>query len=168
MAFFKKDKVIRKIDMASTKIMNLLRENNVYGILTLQKTSDKYITYYCKSKRKVRCIKKDDKYTFYIDLSLKGEILENSLYKDLISNPKTMNKFKAELSEQVKKQCNEFILKMQNEYEFDCLQLGQIAVAKYGRHSGVDWDEIVSNSDINVNVKIEVTSTGRGNYFVKQ
>ena len=53
---------------------------------------------------------------------------------------------------------------MKNEYKVDCLQLGWVAAAKYGRDTGVDWDEVVSNSDIKVNVKVNVDKVGRGQY----
>lgn len=60
------------------------------------------------------------------------------------------------MSEQVKKKCNDFIIKMKNEYKVDCLQLGEVAAAKYGRQTGVDWNSIVCNSEIKVNVKVKI------------
>ena len=41
MVVFKKDKLAAILDMKDTKIMNMLRENKVKGILTIQKDSEK-------------------------------------------------------------------------------------------------------------------------------
>lgn len=165
MALFKKDKMIKKIDIDESRIMNMLRENKVNGTLVLQENPKEYISYYAKTKRKVRCEKEeDDKYTFFIDLSLNGEIIENNLFHDIREKDKTMKEFENELSKQVEKMCYDFIEKMQKEYKVDCLELGRIAAAKFGRHRDVDWDEIVSKSDIKVNVKVKVTKMGRGDY----
>ena len=61
----------------------------------------------------------------------------------------------------------DFIEKMQSQYKIDVLDLGQVAVATYGRGTGTDWNEVVSNfdlSDIIVNVKVKVDNMGRGDY----
>ena len=67
MSVFNKDKLAAILDMKDTKIMNMLRSNNVKGILTIQKDSEKYINYQAESKRKITCKKIGDKYTFIID-----------------------------------------------------------------------------------------------------
>lgn len=164
MALFKEDKMIQKIDMSETRVMNLLRENNVKGILVLQEKSKEYISYFAQTSRKVRCEKKENKYTFFINLSLNGDILENELFPDIHSNPITMRKFESELKEKVEKMSLDFINKMQNKYKVDCLDLGKVAASKYGRHTGVDWNEVVSNSKIVVNVDVKVDNMGRGDY----
>lgn len=164
MALFKKDKMVKKLDLAESKTLNMLRENKVKGVLKLQEDSKKYLTYYAKTKRKVRCEKKEDKYTFFIDLSLNGDIVENHLYNDIRENEETMKKFEKEMSEYVERISNNFIEEMQNNYKVDCLELGRVAAAKYGRHKDIDWDEIASNADIKVNIKVKVDKMGRGDY----
>lgn len=164
MSLFKKDKMIQKIDMEETRIMNLLRENNVKGILVLQENLKEYTAYHAQTSRKVRCEKKDNNYTFYIDLSLTGNILENELFPNLNSKQSTMEDFKSKMAEEVNIMCQDFILKMQKDYKIDCLELGKIAASKYGRHTGVDWDSIVANSKIIVNVNVKVDNMGRGDY----
>ncbi|MCM1989955.1 Ger(x)C family spore germination protein [Oceanirhabdus seepicola] len=164
LALFKKDKMVNKIDLAESKTLNMLRENKVKGVLKLQENSKEYLTYYATTKRKVRCEKKGDKYTFFIDLSLNGDIAENHLYHDIRENDKTMKKFESEMNEYVQRISNNFIEKMQNDYKVDCLELGRVAAAKYGRHKEIDWDEIVSNADIEVKVNVSVDKMGRGDY----
>ncbi|MCB2339325.1 Ger(x)C family spore germination protein [Clostridium estertheticum] len=164
MAVFKKDKLAVILDMNDTKTMNMLRENKVNGILTIQKNSKEYVNYSAKSKRKIICKKTGGKYTFIIDLDLKGEIVNNELYKGMATNLGVTKRFEDDMAKQVKEMCNGFLGRMKNKYKVDLLQLGWVATAKYGRDTGVDWNEVVSNSDIKVNVKVHVDKVGRGQY----
>lgn len=161
---FKKDKLGAILDIKDTKTMNMMRENKVKGILTIQKDSEKYVNYQAESKRKITCKKIGDKFTFIIDLNLKGEIINNSLYKGMTGKIEVTKKFEDDMAKQVKKMCTEFLEKMKNEYKVDLLQLGWVAAAKYGRDTGADWDKVISNSDIKVNVKVQVDKVGRGQY----
>ncbi|WP_281418616.1 Ger(x)C family spore germination protein [Clostridium frigoris] len=163
-AVFKKDKLAAVLDMKDTKIMNMLRENKVKGVLTIQKDSDKYVNYQGSSKRKITCRKVGDKYTFIIDLNLEGEIINNELYKGMATNVGATKRFEDDMAKQVEEMCNQFLDRMKNKYKVDLLQLGWVAAAKYGRDTGVDWNEVVSNSDIKVNVKVHVDKLGRGQY----
>lgn len=163
-AVFKKDKIAAILDMKDTKIMNMLRENKVKGILTIQKDSDKYVNYQAESKRKITCRKIGDKYTFIIDLNLEGEIINNELYKGMATNVGITKRFEDDMAKQMEEMCTGFLDRMKNKYKVDLLQLGWVAAAKYGRDTGVDWNEVVSNSDIKVNVKVNVDKLGRGQY----
>ena len=81
-----------------------------------------------------------------------------------MSDPKTIKKFEEEMASQTEAMCYRFLNKMKNEYNVDCLGLGRIAAAKYGRGTGVDWDKVVCSSDISVNVTIKLDNQGRGDY----
>jgi Ger(x)C family germination protein len=164
MALFKKDKMIRKIDMDETRVMNLLRENNVKGILVLKESPKQYIGYHAQTSRKVDCEKRGDQYTFYITLSLNGDIIENELFPDIHSNPVTIKAFKSAMKKRVEEMSVDFINKMQKDYKIDCLNLGKVAASKYGRHTGVDWNKVVANSKIVVHVDIKLDNMGRGDY----
>ena len=168
MAAFKKDKMVAKIPMEEARYMNILRENKVKGILTLQKDSLNLISSYGESKRKVHCEKINGKYKFTIDLEFKGQVITNTMYKDFMINPKTVEKYTHELEEQTKERCNEFINKMQNMYKTDCLELGRDAAATFGRNPETDWDNIVCNAEIIVNVKVKVNNLGRGQFLLKK
>lgn len=167
MALFKKDKMVRKIDIDETKIMNLLRNDDVRGLLSIQKSPHEYIDYYAKSKRKVKCKKTgNNMYSFTIEISLKGNIVSNLLYNNLYDDPEVIKRFEKDMNIAAEKMCNDFIEKMQNEYRLDLFELGSVAAAKYGRKSGVDWDEIVSNSKIRVKVDTKVDTQSRGDYRI--
>ena len=168
MAVFKKDKMVANIPMDEARYMNILREDKVKGILTLQKDSQNLISNYGESKRKVRCEKVNGKYKFTIDIEFKGQVINNGMYKDFMINPKTVEKYSHELEEQTEERCNEFINKMQNEYKIDCLELGRVAAATFGRNPETDWDSIVCNAEIKVNVKVKVANLGRGQFLFEE
>lgn len=164
MSVFKKDKLVTVLDIYNTKLMNILREKNVMGILSIQKSSKEYVDFYAKSKRKVSCVKKEDGYIFNIDIKLSGDVISNNIYYDFSNSPDKIEAFEKEMSDKIEKMCKEFISKMQNQYKTDMLELGRVAAAKYGRNSGVDWNEIVSKSKINVSVNTTIKKFGRGDY----
>jgi hypothetical protein len=91
MAIFNKDKMVGVANIDEARVINILKENNVNGILTLQASPKQYISSYTSSKRKIKCTKLSDAYNFTIDLKLKGNIISNQLYKDLYIN-KTVQK----------------------------------------------------------------------------
>lgn len=163
-AIFKNDKLVSVLDIEDSKTMNMLRANKSKGMLTIQGNEKDFISYYAKCKRKVKCTKEGSKYKFIIDLSFKGDVVNNVMYKKLTSKVEVKEKFEKDMAKKVEGRCNEFIDKMKNQYKIDCLELGRVAAAKYGRDTGVDWNEVVSNSDIKVNVKVKVDKVGRGEY----
>lgn len=73
-------------------------------------------------------------------------------------------KFIKDMEDSTKKMCEDFLQKSKARWNTDFLGLGKFAVAKYGRHSGVDWNKVVPESDIYVNVKVKVQGQGRGDY----
>ncbi|EPY2280203.1 Ger(x)C family spore germination protein [Clostridium sporogenes] len=164
MAIFKKDKMIGKINMKDSDILNFLRFNNVKGVLTLQKNYKEYINYKAQVKRKVKCTKKNEKYSFIINLDFNGEIISNELYKDITSKVDVKKQFEKDMSNKIEFMCNDFINRMKNQYKSDLLELGVVAAAKYGRNTNTDWDKVIRESEIKVNVNVNVDKFGRGDY----
>jgi Ger(x)C family germination protein len=163
-ALFKEDKMVAKVDIKDSRILNMLKYNNVKGMLTMQKNSKEYIDFSAKAKKKIKCYKEGNKYKFIIDLSLKGEIISNTQNQCITRNAASIKQFEDAMAEQVKKECSEFIDKMKNEYKVDSLDLGRVAAAKYGRRKGNDWDKIIQDSNIEVNVTVKVDKHGRGDF----
>ena len=162
MALFKKNKMVYVLPMDESKIMNILREKKGKGILTLQEGPDKYINYDVMVKRKVKCNKRDGKYEFIIDLNFQGDIIENTLYSDM--KKESEKEFEKLMGKEIEKMCCDFLDKMKNIYKIDCLNLGMYAAAQYGRETGVDWNEEISNADIKVNVVVKIDKMGIGQY----
>lgn len=164
-AIFKDDKMVLKTNIEEAKIINILKENKVKGMLTIQDNPKNYINYYAESKRKVKCYKENDKLKFVIDLSLNGPIVNNTLYLNLVSDPNVLKKFTKDMEENLKETCQSFINnKIKGEYKVDVLDLGRVAAAKYGRGKNIDWNKVIPQSIIEVNVKVKVDTEGRGNY----
>ncbi|OFI01474.1 spore germination protein A3 precursor [Clostridium acetireducens DSM 10703] len=164
LALFKGDKMMGKTNLEEAKYINLLKYDKLKGILTIQKNMKEYISFYTKSRKKVKCYKKDGKYNFVINLNLEGDITNNQLYLGLNKDKEKLKKFTKDMEKEVKDDCNYYIDKIQNEYKFDVLGLGKYAAAKYGRKKGIDWNKEVVNSNIEVNVKVKVKNQGRGDY----
>ena len=165
MAIFKQDKMVKFIDIEKSKILNILKNDNVRGILSLQRSPKEYIDFVAMSgRRKVKCYKQGNKYSFTIDLILTGTVINNEMYVDMMSDINKKKEFENDMAKHLEKQCNDFIKIMKSDYKIDCASLGNEAAAKYGRQKLIDWDEMVSNSDINVNVKIRTELQGRGDY----
>lgn len=164
LAIFKGDKMIGKANMQEARVINLLKFDGRNGILTIQKDLRHYIDFYAKSKRKVKCCRTDGKYKFEINLELNGTVISNSLYSDIDKDPKALKKFTEDMQNYVKKICTEYADKIKNEYKTDIFELGRVAAAKYGRETGVDWNKVVTESNIEINVKVTVKDLGRGFY----
>ncbi|MBU3114136.1 Ger(x)C family spore germination protein [Clostridium lacusfryxellense] len=165
MAIFNEDKMIEVADIKDSKFLNLLKNNNVKGILSLQKSPKEYIDFDAKSrKRKVKCYKKGDKYSFSIDLTLTGTIINNEMYTDMLADLDEKKEFEKNMAKSIEKQCYDFLRTMKSDYKVDCISLGREAAAKYGRQKGIDWNEVILGSDIKVNVKVKVDLQGRGDY----
>ena len=162
LALFKDDKMLKKVGINEGKTLNLLRENNVQGIIPIVKGPKEYLSFYGTSKRSVKCKRVEDKYIFDIKLKLMGTVVSNLMYKNLVENPEEKKKIEKALGEEVEKLSYDFINKMQNDYEIDCLELGKCAVEKYGRRKNIDWDEVISQSEINVSAEVKITDIGRG------
>ncbi|MGH4123286.1 MAG: Ger(x)C family spore germination protein [Clostridium sp.] len=162
MALFKGDKMAYVLPMNEGKIMNMLREKTGKGILSLQEDPAKYISYDAVVKRKVKCNKKEGKYEFSIELDFKGDIINNTLYKDM--KKENESEFEELMEKKIENMCYGFLDKMKNVYKIDCLNLGMVAAAKYGRETGVDWNEEVCNADIKVNVVVKIDKIGIGQY----
>lgn len=162
LVLFKGYKMVNKIDIGESKIMGIMREDDVKGFLSLQKNSDEFMNFYANTTKKIKCKKKNDKYEFEIIININGDVIVNTMYKEF--NRNTKNELEQTLEKEVEKKCGEFINKMQNEYKVDCLELGMYASAKYGRDTGVDWNQVVSNSVIKVKANVTVDKIGRGAY----
>ncbi|MFL0269206.1 Ger(x)C family spore germination protein [Candidatus Clostridium radicumherbarum] len=161
LALFHKEKLVKVVDIQETKTLNLLRENNVTGMITTEDTGEKYVNFFGKSKRKVQCLREDNNYRFIINLSITGDVTANEKYEDIINHPEIEKEIEEALAKKVKGKCERELQKIKSEYKIDCLELGRVAAAKYGRDTGTDWDKVITSSPIEVNVKVKIDKVGR-------
>ena len=61
LAIFQQDRMVAVLPMQKAKYCNILRENKVTGLLTLQKNSDDYLSLFSLSKRKIKCRRENGK-----------------------------------------------------------------------------------------------------------
>lgn len=162
MALFKKDKLVKSIGLEEARVMNLLRENNAQGIIQLRKSTKSYLSFYGTSKRTVDYKIEEDKFVFDIKLKIKGSVVSNSMYKNLVKDTEVKKTIEKDLKREAEKLSYGFIKKMQKDYEVDCLELGRCAAEKYGRRKNIDWDKVVSESEINVSADVKIVDIGRG------
>lgn len=161
---FRKFKMVQKLSIEETRQMNLMSNSNGKGVIDLKKGDNKYASINAKVKRKVECEKEDGNYKFVINITVAGDLIENNMYPGIASKKDILKEYEKDASLYLENECKKFIAKMQGEYKLDLLELGRIGASKYGRHTGVDWDEVVTNSSIEVNVKVKLAGLGRGDY----
>ena len=132
---------------------------------SLQKSPKEYIDFDAMTgKRKVKCYKEGDKYSFNIDLTFTGTVTNNEMYDDMLNDVNKKKEFEKDMAKSMENQCADFIKIMKSDYKIDCIGLGREAAAVYGRQKGIDWNEVVSNANIKVNVKVNAELQGRGDY----
>jgi Ger(x)C family germination protein len=164
LALFKDDKMIGKMGMQEAKILNMLSESSGKGIIAVQNSTEEYIEFYGKPKRKVKCVRENDKYRFDISVKLNGELITNELNKKVSQDEEEKRKIEKEMSQKVEEECNKVIKIMKDEYKTDFLELGRVGAAKYGKDTGIDWNKVVAGSDIEVKVDVKIGKQGRGDY----
>ncbi|KEI09617.1 spore gernimation protein [Clostridium sp. K25] len=162
MGIFKGSKLKYIADREEAKIINLLRENKGLGIINLKNKNGEMTNLSVLSRKRIKCKKEGEKYKFTINLELDSDMIENNFYKRVSDNPRITKKIEKEAEEVIIKKTNNFIKKMQNDIKFDCLELGKVAAAKYGRRTNTDWDKVMCESEIKVNVKVKLERLGRG------
>jgi Ger(x)C family germination protein len=164
LALFKEDKMIGKIGIQEAKILNMLSTGSGKGIITIQKNSKEYIDYYAKCTRKIKCTRENGGYNFDISLKLSGEVIANELDKKASEDEEERSKLEKEMAEKIEESCSKLLKIMQEDYKTDLLELGRVAAAKYGRDTGIDWNEAVADSNIKVKAEVKIEKQGRGDY----
>ncbi len=84
--------------------------------------------------------------------------------KDELCNQEGKDVVVKKFEQKIYKESYKFINKMQNEYKVDVLNLGSVAAAKYGRNTGVNWDDVVSNSEIELDINMRLIRGARGTF----
>ncbi len=168
LCIFKKDKMIGSLNMLDSKAINMLCDTNGKGIVSLALSPEKHLDYYATVKRKVTVSKQGNHYKYVIDLKFMGDIVSNTIYTKLQSKTTINDEVQTELEKTIKQSCEAIVDKLKHQYKVDALSLGQYAVAKYGRGKSIDWDEVFTNADIEINVKVQLDRTGRGEYSLEK
>lgn len=158
---FKDNSYFKKVDIDEAKLINVIRNSGGRGVLTINSYSPTlYLELEGKSKTKVKTSSKDGKIKYTIDVVVAGDLRLNTLKKVELSKEE-LKKLSKMLEEQFKKELENEIKKIQNEYKVDCLNLSRHAQAKFGREKDYKNNNYFPNAIIEINVVVKISSTGR-------
>lgn len=165
-AIFKKSRMIDTIDQDETRALVLLsgikgKGNIDFKIYEEGKLIDRG-TVNMTNKRKVEVYKKDDKYHFDIKITLQGNLLEHFNIQDFDNMIDHNKKIEKAVAEQIKKECEDFIVQMQEDFKVDCIDISKYALAKWRSklEKDIDNEEFITNAIISVEVKAEIDDIG--------
>lgn len=163
LALFKEDKMIKKVSLDEARLMNILRNNDGSGYLSINTPeSNEYYEAYFKNrnKLKVKVLKEDNHLKYDIFVTLIGDLKVDTIDKKLITKKEVKDIEKA-FAEDLQKKLEIELGKMQKEYQTDWIDLGKYAAAKYGRQGNYDSDKAFCNAVINVHVNTKISSIGQ-------
>lgn len=161
LALFNDDKLIYKANLEEARLINMIRNSGKTGYIHIVGDNDnEFIDFTAKNKVKIKVDKKDDTLIYNIKVGLNGILtlntLENSSY-----NLKSSANIENAINKLVKKDLEDLVKKMQENFKCDILDLGKYALAKYGRDSGSDSVEHLENAKINITVDTTIIYPGR-------
>lgn len=161
-AVFQKDKLKEIIDIEDTIFINLLRNNDVRGSISVTlKDYNNALDVNCISKRKVDVDKVNGKLKYTIRLNIKGEIKLKTLEFTEEDENKIILEIKNLIEQDIKENTKMVIDKAKYDYKIDVFDIQKYAVAKYGRSNTEMIENDFENADIGVDVNVKITSTGR-------
>lgn len=166
-ALFSEDKMVGKINTKQTSmllaLMNKMRSTEYEFVAKdLSNTgADKkkgIAALLTNGKSKINIKMKDNKPEININLKLKGTIDEYAW--DKLDDPNIQKKVEIKLAEELNNDCNELIDYLQS-IGSDPIGFGEIIRAKYNSYwKEIDWKQVYSDLNINVDVKLEILQFG--------
>jgi Ger(x)C family germination protein len=180
-ALFDKDKMVFKVPINEAIYFNILKNSKGKGYLYLSAKEDlsyfnieefndyslittpseqNYLEIYADSKKDVKVSMIEGRLKYNINISISGVIMCNTLINQYIDKD-TIGLLEEVFTKKIKEQLNKEVSKIQHVYQDDYLDLGQYAVAKYGRNSKYASKEYFERSIIEVEVNVTIKSVGR-------
>lgn len=161
-AVFYKDKLKEIIDIRDTIFINLLRNDDVRGSISIAlKDYNNAVDVNCISERKVRVEEIDGRLKYTIKLDIKGEVKLKTMEFSEEEEKKVVTEIKKLVEESIKENTKKVIEKAKYDYKIDVFDIQKYAVAKYGRDNMEKIEQQFENSDIDVEVSVKINSTGR-------
>ena len=133
-AIFKKTRLIDTIDQNRNQGFGIAQRHQRKGYVDFKiyekgKLIDRG-TVNVSNKRKVEVYRKDDKYHFDITITLDGDLVEHFNIQNFDKMIPYIKKIEKAVEEQVKKECEDFIVQMQKEFKVDCIDISKYALAQ--------------------------------------
>nr|WP_243259341.1 Ger(x)C family spore germination protein [Clostridium sp. 'deep sea'] len=160
-AVFNEDKMIKKLDIEETKLINILSTTGSKGIVSIESNdAHDYLEIEAKSKRKVKVTKADNKLNYDIQIKVVGTLVMDTLLQEELDKEQ-VSKIEKILAADLQKDLEQEIIKVQKIHKQDLLDVSKYAIAKYGADSKLDSTTNFINSQITVDVKVKIESIGR-------
>jgi Ger(x)C family germination protein len=164
-AIFRKDAMIAKANLDETRSLMILRGIKSTGNIPFIIKKDGNIldkgSVDLKNSRKVKVERNGDQISFQITINLAGNLVEHQFGNSFIENKDLRKMIEDQIASDVKRDCEKFIQKMQEEYKVDCIDISKYALAKWEKEllDRVDMD-FIENVTIQVNVKMKLLNVG--------
>lgn len=161
LALFKGDKMVKVAGRQEATLINLFRNNNSYGFISVYfPERNKYYSALLRNKVKIKVAKENERLKYDVLINLDGGLKLDTVDEKLESKSKIKN-VEQIFSEKIRKDLIGEAIKMQKQYGTDWLDLGQYAVAKYGRESKYGSDKVFKDSKIDIHVNVNINSVGQ-------
>lgn len=165
LGIFKKDKFIHKVGLDESRPLSLLRcchgQAYVPFLITREGEVVDRGTTLLRNDRQVKVEREGGQITYNITITLKGELVEHENPVDLLSNPDYLSFIEEQIAADMESECRDFIQKMQEEINVDCIDISKYALAKWRNEleDSID-DGFIEKVNINVDVKVHIQNTG--------
>lgn len=158
-------KRMEHLNSEETEIAVMLRGIRSRGMITYDIIEDNkaidQVTFEGKNRRKIKVKKEGDRYIFNILIKISGRLFERKKNEPVIDNKDFVKLSQKSLEDLIRKRAEDFVAKVQKEYGFDALELGmEIKAHSREKMAEEDIDRIIQDSEINVEVKVQIENAG--------
>jgi len=164
-AIFKHDKMVGYIDEKDTKSFLLLKgeaKSSLYIIENVLDTNNKLTIELMNNNVKIKPYMKDEELSVKINIEIEGTVGETVGNID-VSKEEYVKKLEEYSEKVIKRDFEEFIKKIQNEYKSDILGIGKFIhnrEPQIWRDIGENWENVFPYINIEIDVKVNINGTG--------
>jgi|SRR5690554_6133404 len=161
-AVFKKDKLIGWLDDYTSKGTNILHNKVKSTMINLFDEEDYYSLDVVNTKTKIKAIIKNNKPIIEIKTNIKGQLCQTYCDIDL-SKSKNINTLEKKYQDLIKKQLDDTIINLQQEYNSDILGLKGIIHRKdkqLYKKINKNWDKVFSTLNCKIDVNVTIIQPG--------
>ncbi len=160
-AIFKKDRLVTKLNLHQTRYLAFLRgiSTQVYIPFVLEDEKAQGAALF-DNERKVTVERQGDRFTFKVQVILKGVITEHPSEQPV--DAARVKMIEDYIAGQVESNCRDIIKTMQDEWKVDCIDINKYALSKWRRElkDRVDDEQFIQNAEIQVETKVKIYSSG--------
>lgn len=113
------------------------------------------------NSRNIKIRREGDKYIIDIQIKLYGELVEHKKSQSMKENKDILKLSQKSLEDIIKRRTQDFVRKVKEEYGFDALDVAkEIKAHSREKLTKEDIDRIIQESEINVDVKVQIENAG--------